>query len=66
MEVDDMVDPNSLLWQDPVVKRWLDTIVKAGTKYSYKSAFLRYSEYTKITPGQMIDEAVEDSKKDLR
>ena len=61
-----MLDPNSLLWQDPVVKRWLDTIVKPGTKYSYKSAFLRYVEYSKITPSQMIDEAVEDSTKDPR
>jgi integrase len=53
-------------WEDPVVKRWLDTIVKPGTKYSYKSAFLRYVEYSKITPSQMIDEAVEDGTKDPR
>lgn len=54
------------LWTDPVVKRWLNSIVKAGTKYTYKSAFKTYVEYIKITPTEMIDEAVEDAKKDPR
>jgi integrase len=54
------------IWEDPVLKRWLDTIVKPGTKHNYKSAFKTYLEYTKLTPTQMIDEAVEDSKKDPR
>jgi len=54
------------IWEDPVLKRWLDTIVKSSTKHNYKSAFKTYLEYTKISPGQMIDEAVEDSKKDPR
>jgi integrase len=54
------------IWEESTVKRWLDSIVKAGTKYSYKSAFKAYLEYTKLSPGQLIDEAVEDSKKDPR
>jgi integrase len=54
------------IWEDQVVKRWLDTIVKAGTKYSYKSAFKAYLEYTKLSPEQLIDEAVEDSLQDPR
>ena len=54
------------IWEDQVVKRWLDTIVKAGTKYSYKSAFKAYLDYAKLSPEQLIDEAVEDSKKDPR
>jgi len=53
-------------WEDPVVKRWLDSIVKSGTKYNYKSAFKVFLEYTKLSPTQLIDEAVEDSKKDPR
>lgn len=54
------------LWSDPIVTRWLDTIVKPGTKYCYRSAFKVYHEYTKLTPTEMIDEAVEDGKKDPR
>lgn len=57
---------DSQIWEDQVLKRWLDTIVKPSTKANYKSAFKAYLEYTKITPSQMIDEAVEDSKKDPR
>ncbi len=57
---------DSQIWEDQVLKRWLDTIVKPGTRANYQSAFKAYLEYTKITPSQMIDEAVEDSKKDPR
>jgi len=54
------------LWEEPIVKRWLDSIVKEGTKYGYKCAFKAYMEYTKLSPEQLIDEAVEDSRKDPR
>jgi integrase len=57
---------DSIWWEDPIVKRWLDSIVKSGTKYNYKSAFKVFLEYTKLSPTQLIDEAVEDSKKDPR
>jgi integrase/recombinase XerD len=40
--------------------------MKSGTKYGYKSAFKAYAEYTKLSPSQMIDEAVEDLRKDPR
>ena len=53
-------------WEDPVLSRWLSTIVKLGTKYGYKSAFRVYAQYTKLSPSQMIDEAIEDSKRDPR
>jgi len=53
-------------WEDPVLKRWFDTIVKSGTRDNYRSAFRAYAKYTGLTPSQMIDEAVEDSKKDPR
>jgi integrase/recombinase XerD len=57
---------DSIYWEDPVLKRWFDTIMRQGTKYGYRSAFRVYTQYTKLSPGQMIDEAVEDSKKDPR
>jgi len=60
-----MVETDSI-WEESTVKRWMDSIVRPGTKYSYKSAFLRYLEYTKLAPSQLIDEAVEDSRKDPR
>jgi integrase/recombinase XerD len=53
-------------WEDPVLKRWFDTIVKPGTRDNYRSAFRAYAKYTGLTPSQMLDEAVEDSKKDPR
>jgi integrase len=53
-------------WNEPVLKRWLGTIVKSGTKYSYKTAFRAYSLYSGLAPAVMIDEALEDSKKDPR
>lgn len=51
---------------DPVLKRWLDTIMRTGTRYVYRTAFRSYTQYTKLSPGQLIDEAIEDSKKDPR
>lgn len=57
---------DTILWEDPVLSRWLGTIVRSGTKYNYRSAFRVYTQYTKLSPGQMIDEAIEDSKKDPR
>jgi len=57
---------DTILWEDPVLKRWLDTIMKPGTRYGYRSAFRVYTAFTKLSPGQMIDEAIEDSKRDPR
>lgn len=61
-----MVKPDTVNWEDPVLKRWLGTISKNGTKSSYKTAFRAYSLYTGLTPSQLIDEAIEDSKRDPR
>jgi len=57
---------DTFLWEDPVLSRWFGTIVRPGTKYNYRSAFRVYTQYAKLSPGQMIDEAIEDSKKDPR
>jgi len=54
------------IWEDPVVKRWLGTIAKKRTAYTYKSAFRAYLQYTGLTPSEMIDEAIEDMKQDPR
>jgi len=54
------------IWEDPVVQRWLGTIARKGTAYTYKSAFRAYLQYTGQTPAELIDEALEDSKKDPR
>jgi len=61
-----MISFEDSYWEDPVLKRWFGTIVKEGTRYNYRSAFKAYANYTSLTPSQMIDEAIEDSKKDPR
>ena len=53
-------------WNDGPLQRWLNTIVKDGTKYNYRSAFRAYHQYTGITATQLIDEALEDAKRDVR
>ena len=40
-------------------------IVKDGTKYTYRTAFRAYQQYADMTATQLVDEAVEDSKKDV-
>jgi len=57
----DMID-----WKDPPLVRWLGSITREGTKATYKSGFRLYAEYTGMTATQLIDEALEDQKKDPR
>jgi site-specific recombinase XerD len=61
-----MVKNDTVNWEDPVLKRWLGTMTKPGTKANYKTAFRAYTFYTGLTPSQLIDEAIEDSKRDPR
>jgi site-specific recombinase XerD len=61
-----MTKSDTVNWEDPVLKRWLGTITKLGTKKAYKSAFRVYTVYTGLTPSQLIDEAIADSKRDPR
>jgi site-specific recombinase XerD len=61
-----MVKIDTVSWEDPVLKRWLGTITNPGTKYNYKTAFRAYTFYTGLTPSQLLDEAIEDSKRDPR
>ena len=58
---DDTVD-----WSEPVLQRWLGTISKKSTKRVYKSGFRFYQQFTNLTATQLIDEALEDAKRDPR
>jgi len=53
-------------WNDPTLQRWIGTITKRSTRNSYKTAYRAYSKFTKKTPSVLIDEAIEDSKQDVR
>jgi len=57
---------DSISWSDPMLKRWLDTIMKKGTLANYKSAFRAYTIFTGKTASTLIDEAIEDAKRDPR
>ena len=53
-------------WEDPALKRWLGNIVNKSTFYNSKSAFRLYTGFTGLTASQLIDEAIEDFKRDPR
>jgi integrase len=53
-------------WEDSVLKRWLGSIVNKNTLYNAKSAYRLYTQYTGKTASQLIDEAIEDFKRDPR
>jgi len=57
---------NDVDWEEPVLKRWMSSIVKEGTRKSYKTAFRNYAKFTGLSASAMIDEAIEDSKRDER
>ena len=66
-----MVNDHSLFvdnvdWEDPALKRWLDTIARKSTKYNYKSSYRAYALFTKKSASELIDEALDDAKKDPR
>jgi integrase len=53
-------------WDENVLQRWLGTITRRFTKYNYKSSFRVYTQFTGMTATEMIDEALEDLKRDPR
>lgn len=57
---------NDVNWNDPILKRWLGAMTHKSTVYSYRTAFRIYTQYTGMTPNQLIDEALEDQKRDPR
>jgi len=60
-----MVDA-AVNWEDPALKRWLDSITRNSTKYGYKTAFKAYAFFTGMSASALIDEALADMKKDPR
>jgi len=57
---------DDVAWDDPCLQRWLNNIVNKNTLYNAKSAFRLYAQYTGMTASQLIDEAIEDFKRDPR
>jgi integrase len=53
-------------WEDPALRRWLDTITRKSTKYGYRTSFRAYHMFTGKSASELIDEAMEDSKRDPR
>jgi hypothetical protein len=51
-------------WENPALKRWLDNIIRKSTKWGYKTFFRAYSMFTGKSASELIDEALEDAKKD--
>jgi site-specific recombinase XerD len=58
-----MTDVN---WNEPSLVKWLGTTARKGTTSTYQSYFRIYSQYTGMTAEQLIDEALEDAKGDIR
>jgi len=58
------MDRKDVDWEDPALKRWLDTIMRSGTKRNYRSAFRAYAQFTGMTGSALIEEALNDAKKD--
>ena len=48
----------SIDWQDPTLERWLGSITRKSTLYSYRDSFKTYVEFTGLTASEMIDEAL--------
>jgi integrase len=61
-----MVIQDEIDWEDPALKRWLGNIVNKATWYNAKSIFRLYAKFTGMTASQLIDEAIEDFKRDPR
>jgi integrase len=53
-------------WNEPPLVKWLGTTSRKGTRNIYRGAFKKYAQFTGMTSEQLIDEALEDAKKDIR
>jgi len=50
----------------PLEDRWINTIVRSNTRSNYTYAFKLYLEYTGKTAEELVDEAIEDQRRDPR
>lgn len=57
---------NEVDFNDPILSKWLDSIMKNSTKIVYRTAYRGYANFTKMKPEELVDEAIEDAKKDVR
>lgn len=55
-----------LIGKTSALKRWLGNIVNKSTLYNSRSAVRLYSEFTGMAALQLIDEAIEDSRRGPR
>lgn len=53
-------------WSEPTLQRWMSSISKESTRRGYKVCFRRYATFTGLSASKLIDEALEDSKRDER
>jgi len=53
-------------WEEQTLKRWLGPMTHISTRYLYKSTFRIFARFTELTASQLIDEAIEDFKRDPR
>ncbi len=49
---------------DPITARWLNPITKKATRYAYTNAMRGFLKFTGQTPKQLIQEALDDFKRD--
>jgi integrase/recombinase XerD len=49
---------------DPSLQRWIGTITKKNTLHMYKIAFEKYEKFTGLNATQLIQEALEDMRRD--
>jgi len=53
-------------WDSPHLKRWIGSITRSGTRSVYKSAYRMYALYTGLSAERLVEEALEDAKRDPR
>jgi len=53
-------------WNEPELVKWISGITKSGTRMTYKSAYRVYAQFTGLNSTHLIDEAIEDMKRDVR
>jgi site-specific recombinase XerD len=62
------IDPKrvEIDWNEPPLARWLGEISRDSTRDTYKFGWRAFSAYTGLSATQLLDEAVEDMKRDPR
>jgi site-specific recombinase XerD len=54
------------LENDQYVTRWINTITREGTRRVYRNALQLFTKFTGMAPSALVDEALEDLKKDVK